>query len=297
MTYILGRRRTARPLVRRLPRLLRYAVRIVLDQEGLLFQPVDRPPLEADELAADASRVPLAVGASGAAAWWIPANPAGPLASSGTVILVFPRATGDPRDETETLRSFRQMGCSSLVVDYSRSKGQKPPRLAHCRSLARAAWKHLREDRGLAPPRVVLYGRSLGAAFAAELGAEITRESRAEPVSAATPPALLGGLIAHNGFSSVADLARDSFPSWMVALFQRVDLDPVREVAAGAGPVLVVFAQDDQLIPPSHSERILATAGERGQSLRYPGDHLSEGWLQTRSAQAALRRFLDGAEP
>ena len=294
MTYILGRRRTSRPFVRRLPRLLRYAVRILSDQESLLFQPVHRPPLEAEELAADATRVPLEAASPGAAGWWIPASPAGPPTPAESVFLVFPRATGDPRDEVETLRSFRQMGCSSLVLEYSRPDGEG---LARCRSLARVAWRHLRRDRRLAASRIVLYGRSLGAAFASELGAEIARESRASRSTTDARSTVPGGLIVHNGFSSVADLARDSFPAWMVALFLRVDLDTARAVAAGDGPVLVLHAQDDRLIPPHHGERILAAAGERGDSIRYPGDHLSDGWIQTGSAREALTRFLGGVEP
>lgn len=283
MTYILGRRRTSRPLLYRLPRLLRYAIRILVDQEGLLFQPVDRPPLEPQDLAMGAESVALSTDGSSARAWWIPGMPRPSQWGGEKTVLLCPRSTGDPRDESDTLRSLRLLGCNSLVVEYPycrREATSGRPSLAACRKVAHLAWNHLVGDRGNAPADILLYGRSLGAAFAAELAAITT----------------CGGLIVHNGFSSVDALARDSFPGWLVSVFRRVDLDPAYQVARGRGPVLVLHARDDRLIRPRHGERIAAAAATRGRLLELPGNHLSEGWLDVAEARKSLHQLLAGLE-
>ncbi|MCK7512901.1 MAG: hypothetical protein MZV70_58685 [Desulfobacterales bacterium] len=85
---------------------------------------------------------------------------------------------------------------------------------------AEAGWTYLVQQRGVAPERMILFGRSLGSAVAAE----IALRHRA------------GALIVESGFTSVADLGQRYFPYLPVRLLTRHRYETVEKVGQDHDP-------------------------------------------------------------
>ena len=144
-----------------------------------------------------------------------------PRAGARRVLLFFHGNAGNISHRQATLEIFHRLGLSVLILDYrgyGRSEGRPSERGLY--RDARAAWDHLVDGRGVAPSDIVLFGRSLGGAVAAELASQV--QPRA--------------LILESTFSSARDLAREIYPllSWLIV--RRFEFDTVARLAAGAVP-------------------------------------------------------------
>lgn len=203
--------------------------------------------------------------------WYIPARGA-----RGT-LLFFHGNAGNISHRLDSLRIFHGLGLNVLIFDYrgyGRSEGR--PGEEGIRLDALAAWRHLVETRGEAPARIVLFGRSLGAAVAAWLAA---RESP-------------GALILESAFISVPDLAAELY--WWLPARSLARLDyATRDYLAGVRcPVLVVHSPEDEIIPYRHGRALYAAARQPKAFLELRGDH-NAGFLLTGTAYpAGLDAFL-----
>lgn len=248
-----------------------------LRQENLLFLP-DMPSRELVATPADlglryeALRLPTADGEE-LDAWFVPAD------RERAVLLFFHGNAGNISHRLDSLRIFHELGLSVLILDYrgyGRSTGR--PTEEGTYEDARAAWRHLVEDRGIPGQRIVLFGRSLGAAVATWLAAN------------AAP----GALIVESAFRSVPDMAAEIYWFLPVRLLARLHY-PVEELLPHvAAPVLVIHSRDDEIIPFSHGEALHAAAGPPTQLLTLQGDH-NTGFLRSRSHYTAgIDAFLRG---
>lgn len=204
--------------------------------------------------------------------WWIPAH--GP----GTV-LIFHGNAGNISHRMETLRIWHEMGWNALIFDY-RGYGQSTGRPSERGTYrdATAAWVHLMEERGVTPEDVVLFGRSLGGAVAAELA---TR----------TGPA---ALILESTFTSLPDLGAELYRWLPVRLLARIRY-PTRERVAGLEvPLLVIHSRHDEIIPFHHGERIYEAAPGPKELLELSGGHNEAFFLAGVRYREEIQRFLDG---
>lgn len=268
MSFFLGHRRTNRPLWRRLPRMARFGLRLLFDQEGLLFQPRRELRSSPTDVGLAFEEVTLPGGLRG---WWIPGEPAAPA------ILFLPGAIGNLEGELPTLRFLRSLGAGVLAVDYpgyGRSEGH--PSLAGCRRTAAEGWRFLSETAGTR--RVVVYGRSLGCFFAAE-------------VAASRPAA---GLVFHNGFSSPADMAARAFHPALVRLLCRVRLNSLPDLARRRCPALFLHADQDEVIPPELGRRAWQAAAGPRRFLAVAGGHFDSTWQHDPQVREAFREILAG---
>lgn len=211
--------------------------------------------------------------------WFVPAD-----APIGTVI-IFHGNAGNISHRLDTLRIFNTLGLESFIFDY-RGYGQSAGRPTEPGTYldAEAAWRYVTETRGIAPERVLLFGRSLGAAIAAR------------QASIATPAAL----IIESAFTSAPDLATQLYPIFPVRLLARLDYGTQRFLREGDAPVLVVHSRDDDIVPFSHGQALLETAGERGTLLELRGDHntgfLVSGQTYLQGLEAFMTRHLPAAQ-
>jgi pimeloyl-ACP methyl ester carboxylesterase len=119
---------------------------------------------------------------------------------------------------------------------YGRSDGKAGTR--HASRDAEAAYQYLVKERGVAPDRLIIHGRSVGAAFGIELAA-------AHPV---------GGLVVQSGFvSAFRTLTR--YP-----LFPLDKLRSGRTIRRVTCPVLVIHGSRDSVIPPWHGQALYDAA-------------------------------------
>lgn len=197
------------------------------------FLPSAKTPAEAPP---GASRLALATGAE---AFFLPGRGVSADAPGALAVLAHGNA------ETvcslfEDMARYRDLGVSALAVEYrgyGATKGAACPRNVRRDTLqlvARAA-----AIPGVDSARVVLHGRSIGAAVACDVAKHL-------PV----PPA---ALILQSAFTSVKDLARKIAPAvaWLVPAS---DYDNLGHIAAHPRtPLLLIHGKDDALVPVDHA--------------------------------------------
>lgn len=208
--------------------------------------------------------------------WYVPA------AAARGVLLFFHGNAGNISHRLESIAIFNRLGLDVLIVDY-RGYGQstgKPSEKGTYRD-AQAAWAYLLEERGLAPGRTVIFGRSLGGAVTAWLGSQLPEN--------AAPAAV----IIESSFSSGVDMARRLYPIYPARLLTRLKYPVVEYVARLRSPVLVVHSRDDEIIPLSMGRAIYDAAPAPKSFLELRGDHNAGFWISREAYMAGLGEFLD----
>jgi uncharacterized protein len=221
-------------------------------QIGLGYEPVRIPTEDGEELDA----------------WFVPADePRG-------VLLFFHGNAGNISHRLDSLRIFHRLGLSVLIIDY-RGYGQSTGRPSEQGTYedARAAWRHLVEERQVPAQRIVLFGRSLGGAVATWLAAEHAPR----------------GLIVESTFRSVPDLAAELY--WFLPVRRLARLEYPVEALIGSVevPVLVVHSREDEIIPFSHGEALYDAAPQPKQLLELRGGH-NTGFI------VSEQRYVEGLE-
>jgi len=204
--------------------------------------------------------------------WYVPAaNPSG-------VILFFHGNAGNISHRLDSLAIFHELDLDVLIIDY-RGYGQSSGSASEQGTYtdAQAAWDYLVDRRGVAPEKIVIFGRSLGGAVASWLAARTTP----------------GAVILESCFSSALDMAGRLYPFLPVRLITRLKY-PVKDyVQQLSSPLLVVHSQQDEIIPFDMGQSIFAAAPEPKEMLVLSGDH-NGGFLLNRDRYlAALGKFPD----
>jgi fermentation-respiration switch protein FrsA (DUF1100 family) len=195
-------------------------------------------------------------------AWYIP-HPA-PRAT----MLFFHGNAGNLSNRLESLRLFHDLGLAVFIIDY-RGYGQSegsPSETGTYRDAA-AAWDYLVDERHIAPQEIVIFGRSLGGAIAAELASH-------------TRPA---ALILESAFTSVPNMAARLYPWLPVRWLSRYRYDTRRALEATSSPVLIIHSREDDIIPYAEGEQLFAHAREPKRFLKILGGH-GNGFLISRDA-------------
>jgi len=203
--------------------------------------------------------------------WFVPAEQ-----STATVLFLHGNA-GNISHRLDSIAIFHELGLDTLIIDYrgyGRSEGK--PGEAGTYLDAQAAWDYLVSQRGIAPERIVIFGRSLGGAVAAWLAVENTAAA----------------VIIESCFSSALDMARRLYPFMPTRLITRLKYPVSDFVAQLKSPLLVIHSRDDEIIPFTMAQAIFAAATEPKTMLEISGDH-NNGFLMGRDRyMAGLRDFI-----
>lgn len=197
-------------------------------------------------------------------AWWLPHER--PRAS----LLFLHGNAGNISHRLDSLAQFHRLGLSVLILDYrgyGRSEGR--PSEAGLARDARAGWRWLQEEAGQSPEQIVLFGRSLGAAVAAEL-AEARKAEGERPAA----------VILESPFRSVPDLAQRVYPFLPARWLARFAHDTESHVRGIRAPLLVIHSRDDEIIPFAEGEAVYRAAREPKQMLEIQGGH-NTGFLDS----------------
>lgn len=149
----------------------------------------------------------------------------------------------------------RRSGRAVLVTEF-RGYGGLPgaPTYPGARLDARAAYAVARDTLAVPPPKIALYGHSLGSAIATELASEIDPEV----------------LVLVAPMTSVRDMAYRISPTAMLLFWTglaRVHYDTETIVRALDAPVWVAHGSDDGVIPADMGRRVFAAAKVKGELL------------------------------
>ncbi len=208
--------------------------------------------------------------------WWLPA-----ARPARQTLLFLHGNAGNIAHRLDSLRIFHELGVDTLIIDYrGYGKSGGTPSESGTYADASAAWHYLTRVRAVPAGRIVVFGRSLGAAVAVWLATHRT----------------VGALIIESGFTSLPDLAAHHY-SWLpVRRLARYSYDSAARLPRVSVPILVVHSRDDEIIPFEHGHHLFAVAPEPKQFLILDGDH-NAGFLTSRTRYVAgLRRFLDGLD-
>ena len=238
-----------------LPNLPSRAVERSPSAVGLSYEPVDL--LTDDNIHLDG--------------WFVPAP------ENRGVILFCHGNAGNISHRFDSLLLFHRLGFSTLIFDYrgyGRSQGR--PSEAGTYLDAEAAWRYLTRERSIAPKRIILFGRSLGAAVAVQ------------QATVHTP----GALIVESCFTSVPDMAAKLYPFLPARWLSRLDYNAQEQLQRVSCPVLVVHSTDDEIIPFRHGRALYAVANEPKQFLELKGDHNNGFLLAGQAYTQKLNDFL-----
>lgn len=191
--------------------------------------------------------------------WFIPAKP-----SRGVILFCHGNA-GNISHRLDTLILFKKLGFSTFIFDY-RGYGQsggKPSEEGTYRDVM-AAYLYLIKERAVNPDRIVLFGRSIGAAIAAYLATQNK----------------CAALIVESGFTSVPELAQQLYPFLPAKLISKFSYDTKAFLKKTTCPVLVAHSGDDEIIPFSHGRQLFESAGKPKHFLEMRGGH-NDGFYVT----------------
>jgi len=215
-------------------------------------------------------------------AWWIPAH-----AARGSILFLHGNA-GNISHRMESIEIFNRLGLSVLIVDYrgyGRSAGA--PSEAGTYRDARAAWRYLTAERQLPPARIVVFGRSLGAAIAAQLASSVQSAPAA--------------LILESAFTSAPEMAQRAYPFLPARWLTRFDYATRDYVKAARSPVLVLHSRDDEIVPFDHGEAVYRAAPDPKRFVTLRGGHntgfLESGATYTRALDAFLTEAAKLPQP
>lgn len=209
-------------------------------------------------------------------AWWVKRHGACRAA------LFLHGTTGNLSSELRRVAFLAGLGLDVLALDYpGYGRSQGTPSASGCLRAAQAAFEFLRAQ-GFAPGDVIVYGWSLGSSPAAALAA---RER-------------VGGLVLHGAFTSLLDLVAERHPRLplrpFLRAFMRVRFECLEHVRRFVGPVLVLHATEDDLIPLAHARRLFAAAPGPRTMVVFPGSHDSPAWLVAEAPGRAWRELAAG---
>lgn len=209
-----------------------------------------------------------------------------PAAGARAAVLLFHGNGEVVGDYDEAAGSYARAGASLAVVDYrgyGASTGAPTLRrtIADAPLVLAAVSDWLAAHAGEAgPAALVVMGRSLGSACAAELYG--------------TRPPSVAGFILESGSSDLAGLVRRRGLPVPPALDPDdvATFDPVPKLARGAHPLLVLHGAGDDLIAPSEAERAFEAAGTADKRLVLIPGHGHNDVSRAPLYWSALRDFL-----
>jgi len=172
------------------------------------------------------------------------------------------------------LEFYRRANYDLFMFDY-RGYGKSGGRIASEAQLhadARAAWNALAPE--YAGKKLVLYGRSLGTALAARLGADVQPD-----LTVLVSP-----------YESMRALAAELYP-WVPSAALRYPLDTAAAVSRMRKPLWLVHGDADTLIPTRHSQAL--KRAQPGATLHIVRGAGHNDLQEFEDYRAALRRAFD----
>ncbi len=232
---------------------LSLAAVLYLLQGRLLYIPFREIAVTPDQvgIAYEEHRLTAADGKT-LAAWWLPVE------NSRGVLLFCHGNAGNISHRLYPAQLFQKLGLSVLLFDYrGYGKSQGEPSEEGTYLDADAAWRFLREHKGIPPEKVLVFGESLGGAVAADLA------WRCRPA----------GLILQSTFTSIPELAGKLYPLLPGRWLSRFQYRTIDKIGGIACPKLIVHSREDEIVPFSHGRALFEKAAEPKHFLEIRGTH------------------------
>ncbi|MEO8089054.1 MAG: alpha/beta hydrolase [Gemmatimonadales bacterium] len=174
------------------------------------------------------------------------------------------------------------LGLSLLAFDYRGygESGGAPSEQGLYRD-ADAAYRYLREERGVQADRIVLFGHSLGSAVAIDLASRV-------PVA---------GLIVEGALTSAVDRGQELYPYIPVRRLARSRFASIDKVSRITVPKLFLHAASDDVIPHAHGRRLFEAAPPPKTFVDLEGGHADAFDLDSTRYFGSIQIFLAQLKP
>lgn len=188
---------------------------------------------------------------------------------------------GNMSHRLETLQLLHELGVATFIFDYrgyGRSKGKASEAGLYHDAAGAMAFLH---KRGWAADRVIIFGRSLGAAVGLETALRI-------------PPA---GLIIEAAFTSIPAMGRYHYPllNLLLGWLLNAKYDNLAKIGKLESPVLLIHGRNDTICPPVMAEALYAHAVDRKRIHWIDGADHNNGMVAGGKAyREILREVIDG---
>jgi len=192
--------------------------------------------------------------------WYVPAS------NSRNTLLFFHGNAGNISHRLESIKIFHNLGLSVLIIDYRGygKSGGRPTEAGTYRD-ARAAWDYLVSKRQVNEKNIVLFGRSLGGAVAAQLATLVNP----------------GGLILESTFTSAEALAKTVYWYLPVKLLARIHYPNEKFLSRVSCPVLIIHSTQDEIVPYAQGRQLFDLAPEPKSFVALRGGH-NDGFYVSR---------------
>lgn len=201
-----------------------------------------------------------------------------PDARSWVLFLHGNAATIASRVNIARYRELRELGLNVIAPEYRGFAGLPgTPSEAGLAEDARAAFDYLTGTLRVGPPRVVIYGWSLGSAVAVDLAANV--------------PA--GAVILEGALASVVALGQQHYPIFPIRLIIRNPFESIDKVHRIAAPLLFLHSPEDDVIPIAEARRLYDAATSPKRFVEVRGGHIYANDVDRAVFFGAIRSFLD----
>jgi fermentation-respiration switch protein FrsA (DUF1100 family) len=204
--------------------------------------------------------------------WYIPRDKA------EEVVLFLHGNGGNISHRGASIEIFNRLGLDVLIIDYrGYGKSEGSPDEKGLYEDARTAWRYLVEQRGFKAKQIILFGRSLGAAVASKLAAEVEPEK----------------VILESAFSRSRDMADRMMPFVSRIAVMRYPFNSMERIKDIHARLLMLHSPDDEIIPYDLGKKLFQAANEPKQFVELKGDHNNGFLLSQPKYEQALARFIN----
>jgi uncharacterized protein len=245
---------------------------VYVGQKGMVFYPVREIAATPEHIGLQFEDVVLRTKDHVAiSAWYIPSP------QERAVILFCHGNAGNNSHRLDSIRIFHDLNLSVFIFDYrGYGKSEGSPTEVGTYLDAESALDYLTNVKHIHPEKVVVFGRSLGGAVAAEIALRHK----------------VGALIIESGFTSVPELGSKYFPFLPTTLLSRYSYDTVNKVGKISAPKLFIHSPYDEIIPFQYGRALYEQAAPPKEFLEIKGDHNS-GFIVSGSVYTdGLNRFI-----
>jgi len=203
-----------------------------------------------------------------------------PVDGARATILFSHGNAGTIDERLELCPILRDLGCNVLLYDYGgygNSTGKRSETRCYADIRAMRSW--LTDEKGIAPDRIILYGRSLGSGPTLQLATEVR-------------PA---AVILESAFTSVPAMARELLAGVPVQLLLQSRFDNLAKIGKVDVPKLILHSPDDDIIPYAQGKALFEKATEPKRFVEIQGDHNGGHFESEGSIRRAIADLLDEA--
>ena len=174
--------------------------------------------------------------------------------------------------------ALRQLGLNLFAFDYRGygESGGTPSEHGLYRD-ADAAYRYLREERGVPAERIIVFGHSLGSAVAIDLASRIR----------------VAGLIVEGGLISVVQRGQELYPFIPVRWIARTRFSSIDKIPRVTAPKLFLHAIADEVIPLSHGRRLFQAAQDPKTLIELAGTHSDAFAVDSGRYFGSIAAFLE----